>query len=127
MRISRGGSPLAIGMVVVGLLVAGCDGAAATAGLLTGDPATDCVWGEESTGDRYAIALPPGWTATTDPVTVLDEDGRVVIEEGDALWGGEAQFPFSRSGRVVCDVEGAVGTIRFSDLYEHHTNSDSRP
>jgi hypothetical protein len=81
-----------------------------------GDAATGCVWGEEVTGDRFNVALPPGWTASADPVAVLDEDGNVFARAGENLAGGEAQFPWWRSGDVLCQVDGAVDTVRFSEM-----------
>jgi hypothetical protein len=125
---SRRGRARRTAAVLAIALVAGCGRPAANAGFLVGDPETHCVWGEEPNGTRYSIALPPGWTSTTDPFTAIqDEDGEVFVREGELLWGGEAQFPWWRSGDIVCEVEGGEGTVRFSELHPPASHVDDEP
>lgn len=112
-RFSRLRVPMALLLV---LSVSGCGREGVGAGFLMGDAATGCVWGEEVAGDRFEIALPPGWTAAVAPVEVIDDDGEVFVRERENLAGTEVGFPWERSGEVVCEIEEAVATVRFTQM-----------
>ena len=63
------------------------------------DPELRCVYGEFG-GERVGLIWPFGYSATSEPLRVFDQDGRQVAREGDQLSSGGGNVP--RNGPEVC-------------------------
>jgi hypothetical protein len=63
-----------------------------------------CVYAEDDLGERTGLVWPFGYYATSDPLQVFDQDGRLVASEGDRLESGGGGMP--GEGRKVCGASG---------------------
>jgi hypothetical protein len=66
------------------------------------DPEQRCVYGG-SPSERTGLVWPFGYYATSDPLQVFDQDGRLVAQEGDYLESGGGNV--QREGPEVCGTD----------------------
>lgn len=66
------------------------------------DPEQRCIYGEFGS-ERIGLIWPFGYYATSDPVQVLDADGRPVARPGDRVESGGGQGP--REGPAACGAD----------------------